>query len=928
MPSRDEQPTRRKRLLIISLCVAAALVFLYAIAGFWILPRVLEARLPVLVADQLPVTATVGQIELNPFLLTATVRDLSVRGNDGEHLVGLKEIYANLQLSSIFRWAVFFKEVRLSEPDALLQILPDGRINVLALLPLPEESAEKNEDKPLQLPVVAVERFVLEGGKLVLRNLSSTSPFEATIAPIQLHLTDFSTRADSESQFDFSAGTDRGARFSGQVNLMVQPIGVRGSLRATGIDIRHIWEAVADAVNFEITDGRIDLAGEFAAGVGHDGLRMQLSGGRVELKDFSLAAKGDPAPLISIPSLSVTGAGIDLNEQRLRVESVQTEDARIRTWVSGDGSVQLLDVLLPQTAPSGKTPTAPEQKTPPAFRLDEWDLQIDRVAVHNSGIELQDRSLSPPVPLDYEPINMLIENLNNRDNAAASIALDVRDEFGGRFDISGQIGVNPSVADLKVRVLKAALKKAEPYVKVFADVDVADGTVDAEGQVKFTGTGSGPKAQYRGAMRVDNMKIITPADQRDLVKFTFLAINGVQIDLAPNNIRISEIVLQQPQGNLIIEPDGSLNVSKVVATVKKESTEIAESLPGRVVRVIKENIRGPVPVHIDALRVKQASANFEDRSLKPKIAITLEDVEGEMTDISTFEGSPVKVKIDGRIDDSAPLRISGTLLPFGEKTDMDMRVSLKNFRLRSISPYSGKHAGYTIKKGQLSLVLDYRLSEDIIDGKNEIFLRQLMLGERTDSPDAIPLPLDLAVALLKDAEGNIRFDIPMRGNITDPHFSVGNAVADTLIKFVTGIVSSPFKVMAGLAGGFSTEELDHVLFAPGSTAIEDDQAEKLLAVAKALRERPSLEVEIRGRAYVRLDGEAMAAEASATATAQKPAVDEPQLRELARQRAISIRDALVLEGKIDAQRMTILPEKVEEGSADGRAISTLSLTAE
>jgi uncharacterized protein involved in outer membrane biogenesis len=751
MFSRVVKQPRRKRQLLVFLSVVVFLLLVYVVVGFWILPRVLQSRIPDLVADQLPVRASIGQIELNPFLLTAAVRDLTIQEKDGEHLVGFKELTANLQLSSIFRWAVFLKEVRLTEPELFVRVLPDGRINLLALLDSLQDSTVAEADKPFQMPIVALGQFVLEGGKVAFSDLTSKTRFEATLTP-----------------------------------------------------------------------------------------------GQVTVQNFT---------------------------------------------------------------------------------IDDRGFQLDRVEVKNAGIELLDRSLTPPVPLNFGPINLSAQNLSNRDNAAASIALDVRDDFGGRFDISGQVGINPAAADLQIGVANAAVKKLEPYVKAVAEVDVVSGTANVEGRIRVAADGA-PKLQFKGGLRVDDMEIFIPDDQRDLMKFASLSVDGVQIDLEPNKMQIAEIVIDGLRGNLVVEPDGSLNVNRAVASVEKKASDIAGSLPGRVIRTIKENIRGPFPVHVDALQVRQASANFEDRSLKPAFAMTLEKVQGEMTSFSTVERDPVTVQINGKIDGSAPLLISGSLVPFGEKTDMDMKVSLKYFRLRSISPYSGKHVGYTIKKGQLSLSLEYTLSADIIEGKNKIVLRQLTLGERIDSPDAIPLPVDLAVALLKDAEGNIRLNIPVRGDINDPTFSAGNVFADTLIKFVTGIVSSPFTIMEGLAGAFPAEELDRVVFTPGSSAIEDDQVEKLITVIEALEQRPSLQLGITGRAYRILDGKALSLEDSEAAPVEASAEDQEQLRELARQRAKSVRDALVLEGKIDPKRVKILPEEVVAGSADGRAITQLSLAAD
>ena len=424
------------------------------------------------------------------------------------------------------------------------------------------------------------------------------------------------------------------------------------------------------------------------------------------------------------------------------------------------------------------------------------------------------------------------------------------------------------------------------------------------------------------------MEISKRDDQRDLIKFASLAVTGVQLGIAPNGVRIDEIVLDGFDGNLVIEADGRTNVKRVVDTAKKESADIAGSLPARLVRAIKESIKGPFPLQIGKLKVKRASTRFEDRSLKPEFKVALGGVEGEMIDISTTQRTtPIKVKINGKVDAVSPLGISGSVVPFGEKTTMDMRVTLQDFQLRSISPYSGKHVGYTVEKGRLSLALDYSLSEDIITGKNDILFKQLTLGERTDSPNAVKLPLNLAIALLKDSKGRIKINLPVSGDINDPEFRVGNVLAGTLIKFVTGIVSSPFKVMEGLAGAFSTKELSGVVFSPGSATLDPGESQKLAAVAKALRERPSLQVEISGRAYVQLDAEAMAPVEPGETPAEKPTIGMQQLRELARQRAYTIREALVVKGKIESGRVTILEAKVEEGGSKGSVVSSLNLTS-
>jgi hypothetical protein len=100
------------------------------------------------------------------------------------------------------------------------------------------------------------------------------------------------------------------------------------------------------------------------------------------------------------------------------------------------------------------------------------------------------------------------------------------------------------------------------------------------------------------------------------------------------------------------------------------------------------------------------------------------------------------------------------------------------------------------------------------------------------------------VALLADASGRIRLDIPVRGNLNDPQFDFGGLIARALGNVVGKIVSAPFRALAGLFGG-KGEGLDEVRFEAGSAALSPPQEENVAKIAQALAERPQLGVTVR-----------------------------------------------------------------------------------
>jgi outer membrane protein OmpA-like peptidoglycan-associated protein len=125
-----------------------------------------------------------------------------------------------------------------------------------------------------------------------------------------------------------------------------------------------------------------------------------------------------------------------------------------------------------------------------------------------------------------------------------------------------------------------------------------------------------------------------------------------------------------------------------------------------------------------------------------------------------------------------------------------------------------------------------------------------------DSPDATDLPVSLAVALLKDPNGNIELNVPVEGDIDDPHFEFGKIIASTLKNTFTKLVSSPFAILGSLAGG-GGEDLNNIEFEFGSAKLAPQQIEKLDKLAEALSDRPALLLKIEATADRKKDGEAL-----------------------------------------------------------------------
>jgi hypothetical protein len=146
----------------------------------------------------------------------------------------------------------------------------------------------------------------------------------------------------------------------------------------------------------------------------------------------------------------------------------------------------------------------------------------------------------------------------------------------------------------------------------------------------------------------------------------------------------------------------------------------------------------------------------------------------------------------------------------------------------------------------MSLDLSYTIKYGQLQGSNQMLLNKITLGDEIESEDATGLPVKLAIALLKDPEGNIDLDVDVEGDLNDPQISMGPLVGQAFEKVVLNIVSSPFSFLGNLVGIRNGEEMKNIQFIPGRKKLLPPQKQKLTNLNKVLTERPDIILKIYG----------------------------------------------------------------------------------
>lgn len=915
---------RRKRVWI-----PLAILLAYTLFGFLVLPGILRGQIVQGIRQNLKREAKLAKVRVNPLFLALTLEGFELQDPDGTPFVAFDRLHVDFQLSSLVRWALTFREFRLDGPRVHVRLMPDGQPNFMDLVP-------KEEGRPPRLILGSLQ---IHSGSVTVTNLMAAEPEEATLAPIDLTLENFTTIPQKEGLYRIAATDQGNGAWQWTGDLTFEPMHSAGVLEISGSRLRRLWEIARNRVGFEIGEGQAGCRLQYEVDVRGDSLIARLHDSSLTLAGFTVREKGKEPDLLELDSLTVEGLEVRYPEQSASIARVLVAGTKVKAWLEPDSTLNWLSVLAPPggstaapagarspaPAPTGAAPApsprtsgvpasgapatagpasssrpsgAPASGTPvpapaTASPAPEWTVTLGELAVRDFALDFEDRTTEPAFAVSVAPVHLTVRNVSSRPGAAFDLATDITIAGKGRLGVSGTVAARPPALDLAVRLADLPLPIFQPYLNPLAKLQLVSGTLGVAGDVRFREGRSRPDVRFQG--RVESRGFLT----RDrIANERFLAWKSVEvnaIDFAPERVSVGSVRLTEPFAKLLIHRDRTTNVQDILGIAPVDSAAAVAAAPapaGREKKGGKPAKPQPrasealatmqdqaaaaapvVPVRIGTVEVVNGSADFADLSLILPFAASIEGLAGTVTGLSSDSAARAAVTLDGRVQPSGTAQVRGAINPLAEEVFLDLGVVFRGFNMPVLSPYAGQFLGREIDKGRMSLDLGYRLQGRHLVGENKIELDQLELGKKVESPEATRLPVGLAIAILKDKNGKIDLDVPVEGDIDDPKLRIGKVIWDFIMSLLKKVATAPFALLGGLLGGGGEDQLSHVDFEAGLSAVPEDQKESLGRLAEALGKRPQLGLEVRGRSdrdadaaairkakFESLAGERMAAE--------------------------------------------------------------------
>ncbi|MRW86749.1 DUF748 domain-containing protein [Pseudoduganella sp. FT26W] len=598
------------------------------------------------------------------------------------------------------------------------------------------------------------------------------------------------------------------------------------------VAVNYFDQTVSPALKVSTDNAKLKLALQL------DGAKLNIADADFSMDNLSLNS-GSQAPL-KLSRIGFEDASLDLDARKASVGRLYADGGQLDLSRDAKGKFLFLNAL-PKSGSNAAAPAPASTDTP------AWSANVKSVELNKFGARFDDASTG--IKVNLQDFNLKVRDAGTDLKKQLAFEGGVGLREGGQLVAKGRVVPATGVVDTDLKLSKLALAPVQPLLGKYVKLKIADGAINAQGRLR-TGAGGSkndPSLRYDGSFEVAELSL-NELDNDRFAHWKSVGADKVALSLKPDLLDVAELRVIQPNAILIIENDRSFNAQRLL--VEQPAAPSAPAVQPAA------SASEPFPVRVRRVRLQDAKLDFTDLSLRPQFGAKIYELNGVITGLSSKRDARSQIELDGRVDDYGLARVRGQLNPFAPADNTDLNVLFKNIDMVSASPYSMKFAGYKIAEGKISLDLQYKVRNNQLEGNNQVVLDNLTLGERIDSPDALKLPLELALAILKDSNGRIDLGVPVSGNMNDPSFSYGAVVWKAIGNIMTKIVTSPFRALGNLFG-VSGDKLEAVEFDAGSDIVLPPEREKLAQVARILQKKPELKLSVPGLYSEANDGAAL-----------------------------------------------------------------------
>jgi len=778
--------------------------------------------------------ARVSVVETQLFALAFTARDFSVANQTVK--LTWDSLYFDTQLRSIPKRSIYLNELRIHELQITFEIDEKSSVSQLEFA---TQAFLARANEPLY-----IERFTIQNGSLEVIDKRAEKENHFVIKPISFSLEKFSTQYSPEqgNNYNLQFTGLNGGFFRWNGNLQWMPFLSEGEMEIRGLDIIQLRDFYQKHLPFVLQNGTLDLRTSYRL-TEEPELGFELKNAKLVLNKPALFADSSrftmKASSVQLGTLQLSSLNRTLFADNIILDSVNVNYSLLSIPKQPDPKLFEF-IRYNEKASDSIDANVFSTFLRKITNLPRWQIKIDSIQTKQAYVGLIDSITVPAVAYNLNVEQLFLIGIDNRADNSVNIHYLSSLNNSGKLDFQGAVHLFPLQASGTFDIKDFLLTDLQSYLEQASWLNLRKGRMSGVMALRWHPS-TDPLLDtlfFAGNAEIDSLRLLGK-DNNDLVGMQQMDIKDLDIMFAPRQrLQVGKINTLSPVAYLARRANSGANFSQIMKQKPKSGNAQSTGMP----------------LNISQININKGVIYFTDKSPTTPFSYRMTTVNGNLRNVSNQKNN-ASLSIQGKMGGYAPFSMKGSFNLSGKYPYVNLTAETANQDLVIFSPYSGRHAGYKISKGQVALQVDYKIQSNKVHGKNHLVIQHLTFGEKVESPEATNMPVRLGVALLSDRNGVIDLDLAIEGDLDDPEFSVGSLIWKIIKNLLGKAVSAPFKSLMSLVS--SNSDPESITFAPGSEYLDKTQIDALKSLSNALMQRPQLQLDVRGNADPDIDGNAL-----------------------------------------------------------------------
>ena len=450
-----------------------------------------------------------------------------------------------------------------------------------------------------------------------------------------------------------------------------------------------------------------------------------------------------------------------------------------------------------------------------------FKYEISNIELKDATFYFDDQNVGKETHL--EDISFFIPNISWDQEQKSNADLKLNFKNGGY--VESTLNIHPAQGDFEaeVNLKNLMLEPFYEYVLEYAEVNNFNGLLNAE--VKITGNTNDPiKTLVSGRAEVLDFVMTDSTNKK------FLGANKAQgyfnkIDYYNSSYVIDSIALYEPYAYFEMDSVTN-NMFRIFKLYPEESETEVDSTSS-------------IYYAINSLTVNDGILDYSDNLTGERFDYHLSNIRLDAKDIVS-DASWLDIYSDMLLNNRGTLNAKLGLNP-SDFTNLKLDLTIENFLLSDINIYSNYYTGHNIVKGDFYYYSQSTITNGNIQSENKLLVKNVSVVNNKSG--LATLPLKFALFLLKDKNGDVNLDIPVRGDLNDPKVSVGKIVWNTFKNLIVKTVASPVNFLAGLVDG-DPKEFEEIKFSYTDSIPNEKQFRKLDKLLEMESKKEGLKIEL------------------------------------------------------------------------------------